>query len=669
MLLGVISLLACVNAALALGQSESPQQDAPLHLRLKWKHQFQFAGYYAALEKGFYAGEGLNVILDEASDSEDAVTAVLAGKAQYGIDSTELLVAYGRGEPVVALAAIFQHSPEVLLARTDSGIALLHDLVGRRVSLPPSSLSLLAYLAAEGIRADQMTIVRHPFSPDPLAQGEVDAIGAYSSDEPYLLRRQGIDFLMFSPRSAGIDFYGDILFTTAEELRARPDRVRAFRRATLQGWEYALSHPQEIAKLIVERYPVHHTLDHLLFEAAAMRQLIAADLVEPGYMTRGRWQAIADLYASFGMIARDLDLGPFLYGLAEIDKTPKIPPGVLLISAVIGAFGLVAVFGLVRYRKIKRALTREIGERRVVESGLRQSEARYRMMIEAAPFGVLISSLSTDHILQINARAEDQLQAMRHWVLDKPFAELFIDPADHRRLLDTLNKTGGTANFVALLRTATDGSFWAEIAAAVIDLDRSPAVFTSFNDISQTKTLERELRALAERDSLTGLANRLRVMDALRSEFDRVTRYGGALSVMMLDLDHFKVLNDRHGHVCGDEALRHFAASALATLRTNDLLGRSGGEEFIVLLPGAALGAAKLIGERLRAAVQDTPLSWEGRSVTLSVSIGLATRQIGDTADSLLGRADQALHQAKSNGRNRLETADMPPTGATVIPL
>ncbi|WP_237703768.1 ABC transporter substrate-binding protein [Rhodospirillum rubrum] len=658
-----------MNGALALAQGAPPPQDEPLHLRLKWKHQFQFAGYYAALEKGFYAGEGLSVVLEEASDSEDAVTAVLAGKAQYGIDSTELLVAYGRGEPVVALAALFQHSPEVLLARTDSGITLLHDLIGRRISLPPASLSLLAYLAAEGIGANQMTIVRNPFSPDPLLQGEVDAIGAYSSDEPYSLRRQGIDFLMFSPRSAGIDLYGDILFTTAAELRSHPDRVRAFRRASLRGWEYALAHPQEIARLIADRYPGQRTIDHLLFEAAAMRQLIAADLIEPGYMTRGRWQAIADLYAGFGMIGRDLDLGPFLYGLAETDRTPRIPPGLLPASGLIGAFGLVAVFGLLRYRKIKRALTREIGERRIVESHLRQSETRYRMMIEAAPFGVLISSLSTDHIVQINARAEDQLQAMRHWVIDKPFADLFVDPADHRRLLDTLNKTGSIANFVALLRTATDNDFWAELSAAVIDLDRSPAVFASFNDISQTKALERELRALAERDSLTGLANRLRVMDALRSEFDRVTRYGGALSVMMLDLDRFKVLNDRHGHVCGDEALRHFAASALATLRTNDLLGRSGGEEFIVLLPGAALGAAKLIGERLRAAVQDKPLSWQGRSVALSVSIGLASRQIGDTPDSLLGRADQALHLAKANGRNRLETADGPPTTATVIPL
>ena len=291
----------------------------PVTLQLKWSHAFQFAGYYAAKAQGYYREAGFDVTIREAQPGVNVVDEVVSGRAQFGVGTSSLLLERHAGRPVVALAAIFQHSPYVLISLAGHGIANIHDLAGRRIMMEPLSEELLGYLQREGIPRTDFQRLEHSFDVQDLVQGRTDAISAYVINQPYDLRRLGVPFMEFSPRSSGVDFYGDNLFTSEAWLKSRPDRVAAFRAASLRGWEYAMAHPEKVARLIRQEYSTRHELGYLLFQADRMRELIQADVVPVGYMHAGRWQHIAETYAELGMLPRGVALEAFLY-----DPDPEV---------------------------------------------------------------------------------------------------------------------------------------------------------------------------------------------------------------------------------------------------------------------------------------------------------------------------------------------------------
>lgn len=162
---------------------------------------------------------------------------------------------------------------------------------------------------------------------------------------------------------------------------------------------------------------------------------------------------------------------------------------------------------------------------------------------------------------------------------------------------------------------------------------------------------------LAIYDGLTGLHLRRYFDIWLKKEFDRVRRYGGKLSLVMIDVDHFKHVNDEYGHQCGDEVLRLIGALVRDSIRSVDLGARYGGEEFSVILPETDTEGANLFAERLRARVEETPIRWDARAFPITISCGIATyikgRPYGSPED-LIETADKALYQAKSSGRNKV---------------
>jgi diguanylate cyclase (GGDEF)-like protein len=181
-------------------------------------------------------------------------------------------------------------------------------------------------------------------------------------------------------------------------------------------------------------------------------------------------------------------------------------------------------------------------------------------------------------------------------------------------------------------------------------------------DITERKRLEAELRELASTDALTGLPNRRQFMLQLEGEIERVRRGSTREAcVLMLDLDHFKRVNDRHGHAMGDSLLRHFAHLLRDELRTTDTAGRMGGEEFAVILPGSNLMAAQTFAQRLCDRLAAEPLAVGPARVEATVSIGIAAIAASDaTPDAVLLRADEALYRAKTEGRNRVQLAGAP---------
>lgn len=181
-------------------------------------------------------------------------------------------------------------------------------------------------------------------------------------------------------------------------------------------------------------------------------------------------------------------------------------------------------------------------------------------------------------------------------------------------------------------------------------------VFRDATDAVALETAHEKLRELAEKDPLTGLANRRHLDRMLSYHLDMLNRTGIAFCVALGDIDHFKSINDVFGHPVGDQALIHVANAMSAVIRPMDILGRFGGEEFLLIVPGLSQEHAANLAERLRAAVgQSVPAELAERGIT--ISLGVAAARPGDTAANLLARVDQALYRAKNTGRNRVEIA------------
>lgn len=169
---------------------------------------------------------------------------------------------------------------------------------------------------------------------------------------------------------------------------------------------------------------------------------------------------------------------------------------------------------------------------------------------------------------------------------------------------------------------------------------------------------EHHLRHLAETDPLTGLLNHAMLDQSVYESIETARRDGMPLCVMMADLDHFKQINDTHGHLVGDGVLREVAARLRSAVRDVDVVGRFGGEEFMVILAKASVETATEIAERVRSRVAGSPIRVHGVSVGITISVGLAVMSRGDTATTLVERADLALYAAKNQGRNRVVVMD-----------
>ncbi len=189
-------------------------------------------------------------------------------------------------------------------------------------------------------------------------------------------------------------------------------------------------------------------------------------------------------------------------------------------------------------------------------------------------------------------------------------------------------------------------------------------------DITERKAVEAELQAAkaaaeeaATHDPLTGLWNHNRILEVLMEEMARSDRQGSTVSLIMVDLDHFKLVNDGHGHVVGDEVLRTVAERLQKAVRTYDSVGRFGGEEFMVVLPGTVPADAERAAERIREEIGKTPISTSAGSLEVTASLGVVTRhgELVNDATALLVAADTALYESKDAGRNRVTVANLAP--------
>jgi diguanylate cyclase (GGDEF)-like protein/PAS domain S-box-containing protein len=622
-------------------------------LQLRWHHQFQFAGYYAAVEKGFYEAEGLQVRLHAGDPQHQPVPEVLAGRAQYAEANSEVLYQRLQGKPLVALAAIFQHSPSILLTRKDSGISSLHDLIGKKVMLMnmTEDADFLSMFSNEGLSFSQVNVIPSSYDLDDLVSGKTDAFNSYLTNEPYFLKQRNIPYNVIDPRAYRIDFYSDVLFTSEAELRDHPERVEAMRRATLKGWQYAMDHPEEIIDLLIQKYQVEKTRDHLAFEAAEMRKLIYPDLIEIGHMNPERWHHMADTFVKAGLVKPDYSLDGFIYNTSPSRLPEWVVPALLAALLVLAAVSSTTYY----LHRLNRRLAKAQGT-------LLQSEERLRLALGAANQGWFDLNVQTGEVS----------------VSPEYSRILGYDPDEfHSSLLEWLNSmhpddrdaattayrecqtTGGPTSMEYRRRTKNRGWVWLHSIGEITEWgpENQPLRMIGIHtDITQRKLLELELKRQAHIDYLTGVSNRGHFMGQAEVELSRAKRYGSPLSIFMMDIDFFKQINDRYGHKIGDTVLVKLTQVCHDILRGVDTIGRLGGEEFAILLPQTDKGVATEVAERLREAIAAAKVPLEGGlPLQFTVSIGVTSlTSADDNMDVLLSLADKALYEAKNSGRNKV---------------
>jgi diguanylate cyclase (GGDEF)-like protein/PAS domain S-box-containing protein len=284
-------------------------------LQFKWLNSFQFAGYYAAKEKGFYAAENLDVTLRERKIGVNNIEQILNGESEYGVADTALLVNRLNGAPVTVLASIFQHSPLVYVTLKSSGITSCYEMRGKKIMDDDfDNAPLRAILHESGLTPKDFIHLPNSGKIDALIQGKTDVVAAYSTNEIDHYKQRGIEINIIDPRNYGVDFLGDNLFTTEEEIKLHPQRVEKFLRATLKGWQYAVAHPDEITQLIFEHYNTQSlTLEHLKFEARETLKMITPHSVPIGFTDSKRFERIAQTYKELGLVGSTDKLDGFIY--------------------------------------------------------------------------------------------------------------------------------------------------------------------------------------------------------------------------------------------------------------------------------------------------------------------------------------------------------------------
>lgn len=313
----------------------------------------------------------------------------------------------------------------------------------------------------------------------------------------------------------------------------------------------------------------------------------------------------------------------------------------------------------------------DISDRKAAQDRLAASEQTYRTLFETVPQGVVYQDTS-GRITAANPAAQrilglslDQLQGRQS--IDPAWQAVHEDgspwPGEQHPAMVALATGQPVKDQVMGVRAPDRGQVWIRVSAIpLFQGGRVGGVYASFEDITRQVQLSQELQRQASTDDLTGLANRRAFLARLAIEFERVRRHPELhCSLVALDIDWFKRVNDTWGHAAGDAVLRHFSQLMRQVTRLGDLVGRTGGEEFMLLLPDTSLDDAAALARRLCEQVAARPLAWAGQDIAFTVSAGVSALAANDAGmDDALARADLALYAAKEAGRNTVRALDRP---------
>ncbi len=737
---------------------------APLEkvsVQLDWKYQFEYAGYIAAKEKGFYRDAGLDVELREYNAGVDVVTNVLNRKSTYGVYNSSIVINNGRIRPIVLMATYLQHSPLVIVSQKglDNPAALIgKTIMGTHNEFQHSSLSLL--LAHFGITPQNTHLIDHTFTIDPFVERRVEAMSAYRSNQLYELDRLKIPYEIIDPVEYGFVMNAGNLFTSYAETIEHPDRAERFIEATNRGWAYAIEHPGEMIDILKKRYGVAKSYEAISYEAKVIQKLMMSDLYRIGETNAELTQRLFKQLVRAGIIREDQKLGQFLFNdivassqksfplsgseknyiaqkrvikmcvdpewypfeaikegthigiAADVMKTfeqklgvpielvptqswdeslqrakkrqcdilslasptpsrlkyldfttPYITLPIVMATTMDKPFiGDIATLkgqkiGVVKGYSITEKLKSLYPELQLVEvktitEGLDkvQNGEIYGYIDNLMVVSSYIQKEYTG-VLKVSLRLDDKVELGVATRNDEPILQnifqKLVSQMDEQSMQSIYNRWTSTIEQVA----------WIDKNKVFQALGILVLIISGFGwHTYQLRRYNKKLLELSITDKLTGLYNRQKTDQRLIEEHRKMERYPDYhCSIMLMDVDFFKHVNDTYGHQIGDRILQQLADLLRVTLRNTDIIGRWGGEEFMVILPHTTKNEALKAAENFRQRVEKFDFNLDF-PVTVSIGVGEMNHQ--QSVHENITRIDTALYDAKNSGRNKIYFAD-----------
>jgi len=296
----------------------------PVTIQLSWFDQFQFAGYYMAKEKGFYEEMGLDVTIKPFTFGINIPKEVSLGISDFAVGRETLLLERKKDQKIVALYALFQATPLILLTTKESNINSIEDFRGKTIMTTiddASEVSLKSMINSHNIKTEEINFIKHTHNINDLINKNTDVISAYLSKAPFHLQKKGIEYNIFDPKKFGFDMYSDFLFTSEKLLNSDITTVDKFKKASLQGWEYAYSNIEEASDLIFKKYnSLKLTKEELQYEGQELKKLSYFKTSKIGEIKKEKMQRIYDLYNVMGLATQRINIDEFIYYDKKIEN-------------------------------------------------------------------------------------------------------------------------------------------------------------------------------------------------------------------------------------------------------------------------------------------------------------------------------------------------------------
>ena len=472
-------------------------------LQLRWLHQFQFAGYYMAKEKGYYEAADLDVrLIAGGPHALKPMDQVLSGSVEFAVTGSGVVIERLKGKPIVALAAIMQTSPIVWITLKSANIREPRDLLGRNVLVmpPPESAELLTILHQEGISTDDLKLTPSTYRIEDLIDGKTAAYDGYVSNEPYYLTQNGIDYHLISPRDYGINFYSDVLVTRENFANSKPETVVAFTNASLKGWQYALDNLEETIQVIKQKYAPNKSVEHLRYEARSIRNLVMPDLIQVGHMNPGRWQFIAKSYQDLNMTNANGDLEGFIFEPpAPLDY--QLALQIAAASLILLAAASLVIFRFNQLSKALRDSNRQLAVLATLDplTGVKNRRGFFDQAKTALSQANRVNSkptllmLDIDHFKQIN-------DCFGHPAGDEALRQFSAVLHEQCREHDVIGRVGGE-----------------EFAIILLDSDKKQAMLAAERIVDQIHKLQVNVPECKKSFSLTTSIGAAEIEDSLES--------------------------------------------------------------------------------------------------------------------------------------------------------